>query len=158
VAPNNWSNVFFYAWDGDAMIHDTWPGVKVTADTLVRGVKFYYRTFAVPSDAYTFNLIFNQGTSGKQTVDVMGLNSDRYFEVTSTTNKYTVRDITDIMTGDIVVGDVTGDGLVDIADVNAVINIMLGKADSTDAADVNNDGNVDIADVNAVINIMLGKQ
>ena len=158
VAPNNWSNVFFYAWDGDAMIHDTWPGVKVTADTLVRGVKFYYRTFAVPNDAYTFNLIFNQGTSGKQTVDVMGLNSDRYFEVTSTTNKYTVRDITDIMTGDIVVGDVTGDGLVDIADVNAVINIMLGKADSTDAADVNNDGNVDIADVNAVINIMLGKQ
>ena len=158
VAPNNWSNVFFYAWDGDAMIHDTWPGVKVTADTLVRGVKFYYRTFAVPSDAYTLNLIFNQGTSGKQTVDVMGLNSDRYFEVTSTTNKYTVRDITDIMTGDIVVGDVTGDGLVDIADVNAVINIMLGKADSTDAADVNNDGNVDIADVNAVINIMLGKQ
>ncbi len=158
VAPNNWSNVFFYAWDGDAMIHDTWPGVKVTADTLVRGVKFYYRTFAVPNDAYTFNLIFNQGTSGKQTVDVMGLNSDRYFEVSSTTNKYTVRDITDIMTGDIVVGDVTGDGLVDIADVNAVINIMLGKADSTDAADVNNDGNVDIADVNAVINIMLGKQ
>lgn len=157
VAPNNWSNVFFYAWDGDAMIHDTWPGVKVTADTTVRGVKFYYRTFAVPSDAYTFNLIFNQGTSGKQTVDIMGLNSDRYFEVTSTTNKYTVRDITDLMTGDQVVGDVTGDGQVDIADVNAVINMMLGKIESTDVADITGDGQVDIADVNAVINKMLGK-
>ena len=56
-----------------------------------------------------------------------------------------------------VVGDVTGDDIVDIADVNAVINIMLGKADRVDAADVTGEGDIDIADVNAVINIMLGK-
>lgn len=56
-----------------------------------------------------------------------------------------------------IVGDVTGDGKVDIADVNAVINIMLGKADRVDAADVTGEGDIDIADVNAVINIMLGK-
>ena len=54
-------------------------------------------------------------------------------------------------------GDVNGDNTVDIADVNAVINMMLGKAPSTAAGDVTNDGNVDIADVNAVINLMLGK-
>ena len=54
-------------------------------------------------------------------------------------------------------GDVTGDGQVDIADVNAVIDIMLGKAEQTAAADVTGDGQVDIADVNAVIDIMLGK-
>lgn len=58
---------------------------------------------------------------------------------------------------DMVTGDVTGDGIVDIADVNAVINIMLGKAPSSSASDINNDGRVDIADVNIVINIMLGK-
>jgi hypothetical protein len=56
-----------------------------------------------------------------------------------------------------VTGDVNGDGEVDISDVNAVINIMLGKAESLPAADVNADGSVDISDVNAVINIMLGK-
>jgi len=55
-------------------------------------------------------------------------------------------------------GDVNGDGKVDISDVNAVINIMLGKAQMVDAADVTGDGNVDISDVNAVINIMLGKE
>lgn len=55
------------------------------------------------------------------------------------------------------VADVTGDGQVDIADVNAVINVMLGKAEPIPAADVTGDGTVDIADVNAVINIMLGK-
>lgn len=54
-------------------------------------------------------------------------------------------------------GDLNGDGKVDIADVNAVINIMLGKGDMIPAADLNGDGKVDIADVNAVINIMLGK-
>ena len=51
--------------------------------------------------------------------------------------------------------DINQDGMVDIADVNAVINMMLGK--STTAADVNGDGQVDISDVNAVINAMLGK-
>ena len=55
------------------------------------------------------------------------------------------------------VGDVTGDHSVDIADVNMIINIMLGKAPSNPAADVTGDGGVDIADVNMVINIMLGK-
>ena len=56
-----------------------------------------------------------------------------------------------------VTGDVTGDGQVDIADVNAVINMMLGKASQTAAGDVTGEGSIDIADVNAVINLMLGK-
>ena len=56
-----------------------------------------------------------------------------------------------------IVGDINGDGVVDIADVNAVINMMLGKVESVPAADINGDGHVDIADVNAVINAMLGK-
>ena len=56
-----------------------------------------------------------------------------------------------------VAGDVTGDGNVDIADVNAIINMMLGKKPQTAAGDATGDGNVDIADVNAVINIMLGR-
>ena len=54
-------------------------------------------------------------------------------------------------------GDLNGDDKVDIADVNAVINMMLGKSAQTAAGDINGDGTVDIADVNAVINLMLGK-
>ncbi len=56
-----------------------------------------------------------------------------------------------------VLGDVTGDGKVDVSDVNAVINMMLGKATMDPNADLNNDGKVDVSDVNAIINIMLGK-
>jgi hypothetical protein len=54
-------------------------------------------------------------------------------------------------------GDINGDMVADIADVNAAINVMLGKQPASDVADQNGDGKVDIADVNAVINTMLGK-
>ena len=58
-------------------------------------------------------------------------------------------------------GDVNNDGKVDIADVNILINIMLGKdsADNYDGRAYVTEGDqvVDIADVNAAINLMLGK-
>ena len=58
-------------------------------------------------------------------------------------------------------GDVNGDGSVDVADVNIIINIMLGK-DTADnyagrACVTEGDTDVDVADVNTIINIMLGK-
>ena len=56
---------------------------------------------------------------------------------------------------DIFLGDVNGDLEVNIADVNAVINIILGGNDSTSLADVNCDGEINIADINAVIDIIL---
>ena len=55
-------------------------------------------------------------------------------------------------------GDVTGDGKVDVADVNAVINIILKtktEADYEGVADIDGDGKVDVSDVNAIINIIL---
>ena len=52
-------------------------------------------------------------------------------------------------------GDVNGDGEVSIADVNAVIDIIL-SGNSDMRGDVNNDHEINIADVNAVIDIILG--
>lgn len=52
-------------------------------------------------------------------------------------------------------GDVNGDGEVNIADVNAVIDVVLGGS-SNPNADVNNDDEINIADINAVIDIILG--
>lgn len=54
-------------------------------------------------------------------------------------------------------GDVNGDGVVDIADLNILINAVLGQATvDTNVADINGDTIVDIADVNSLINIILG--
>ncbi len=55
-------------------------------------------------------------------------------------------------------GDVNGDGEVNIADVNAIIGIILGNnvdAEIGERADVNGDGEVNIADINSVISIIL---
>ncbi len=50
--------------------------------------------------------------------------------------------------------DVNGDGEVNIADVNAVIDIILNGSENP-SGDVNDDGEINIADVNAVIDIIL---
>ena len=52
-------------------------------------------------------------------------------------------------------GDVNNDGEVNIADVNTVIDYILGDK-SRQSIDVNNDGEVNIADVNTLIDIILG--
>jgi len=57
-------------------------------------------------------------------------------------------------------GDVDGNGVVDIADANIIINIVLGKDSASNyggRADVTEDGTVDVSDINAVLNIILGK-
>ena len=51
-------------------------------------------------------------------------------------------------------GDVNGDGEVNIADVNAIIDVILTGVPNA-GADVNNDGETNIADVNVVIDIIL---
>ncbi len=60
-------------------------------------------------------------------------------------------------------GDVNRDGAVSIADVTALVNIILGKDEAEPdqydraSADVNLDGAITIADVTALVNIILGK-
>lgn len=57
-----------------------------------------------------------------------------------------------------VIGDVSGDGKVDVSDVNDVINIILEINDASDYpgnADLTGDGKVDVSDVNEIINIIL---
>ena len=51
-------------------------------------------------------------------------------------------------------GDVNGDGEVNIADVNAVLDAIL-RGDSGARFDVNGDGDVNICDVNAIIDLIL---
>jgi hypothetical protein len=65
---------------------------------------------------------------------------------------------------EIIKGDVNKDGKVTIADVTALVDIILGK-DGTqpfvfdhECADVNEDGNITIPDVSALVNIILGAE
>ena len=66
---------------------------------------------------------------------------------------------TGYFTRKLVRGDVNGDSKVTIADVTALVNIILGKTTSynTAVADINNDTKFTIADVIALVIIILGK-
>ncbi len=162
AAPNNWPMVNFYTWDSsDKQFNGNWPGQTITNTTMVNGVKFYYCTYQITSKDYYMNFVFNQGgsTAGShQTEDVTGVSKTSFFEVTSQTNKYTVKDVTDTYLPYItaVVGDVTGDKEVNIADINAIINIIFAGSGNA-MADVNGDGEINIIDVNAVIDIILNQ-
>ena len=52
-------------------------------------------------------------------------------------------------------GDVNGDGNTTIADVSALIDVLLGSSAPSAGADVNGDGQVSIADVSALIDLLL---
>lgn len=61
------------------------------------------------------------------------------------------------MSAPVLFGDANGDGVVNIADVTAIINCINGNAPASFVhanADVNNDGNINIADVTGTINII----
>ena len=166
VAPNNWSQVVYYCWDSNsAQQCGNWPGEVVTDTRMVHGEKFYYKTFSVVGSDYSMNFVFNQGgstASDHQTVDVTGVTATSFFEVTTQTNKYQVRDVTadylPYLDGDVLIGDVNSDGNVTIADVTALIDYLLSGDDSeidTVAADVSTDGVITIADVTALIDMLL---
>ncbi|MBR1399975.1 MAG: glycosyl hydrolase 53 family protein [Prevotella sp.] len=94
-----WSTpVYFYAWANDSkntQLLGGWPGTSITTTKEIDGVKYYYRSFDINTEGYSFNIIFDQGSGKKQTVDIGPLSEDTYYEIGSEVNgKFTVNDIT----------------------------------------------------------------
>ena len=79
-----------------------------------------------------------------------------YKLATGTTIQYTdYCDVRSFVYHEVVPGDVNADNEVNIADVNAVIDIILSTGAVNRLADVNGDGEINIADVNALIELIL---
>ena len=56
-------------------------------------------------------------------------------------------------------GDVNGDGKINVSDVTALVNMILGTIPKNEAvADINGDGKVNVSDVTALVNMILGVQ
>ena len=92
-----------------------------------------------------------------------GVRQTAFFEVTTQTNKYQVKDVTETylpyLDVQSIPGDVNSDGSVNISDVTALIDYLLsGELETFDAvaADVNDDGSINISDVTALIDMLLG--
>ena len=59
------------------------------------------------------------------------------------------------MGGDLMMGDVNGDGKITVADANATANYCIDKTSVTidvEAADMNGDGEITVSDANAIAN------
>ncbi|MBR5171586.1 MAG: family 10 glycosylhydrolase [Muribaculaceae bacterium] len=75
---------------------------------------------------------------------------------TGTTVQYTdYNDVRSFVYQEVIEGDVNADNEVTVADVNALIAIILASEGGNRRADVNHDGEVGIADVNALIDMIL---
>ena len=167
AAPNNWPQVAYYCWDSNNVQQcGNWPGQVITDTRMVNGEKFYYKTFTITGTNYAVNFVFSQGgsTAGShQTVDVTGVRTTSFFEVTTQTNKYQVRNVTDsylpyLDESGLDMGDVNGDGNVNVSDVTDMIAYILGNPVDPfyrEVADMDNSGTVNVADVTTLISIIL---
>ena len=90
-----WSKVYFYAWDDNGTLLDSWPGTVITATTVIDDITWYYHTFDIDTEGYTFNIIFDQGSSSNQSVDIGPISEDVFYEISGTSSgKYVVTDVT----------------------------------------------------------------
>ena len=56
---------------------------------------------------------------------------------------------------EILSGDINGDGILNVLDVVALINIILGNSDPVETGDLNSDGIFNVLDVVQLVNIIL---
>ena len=98
-----WPSLYFYAWANDGkntQLNGGWPGKTVTDYTIINGEKWYCQTFDIATADYSFNIIFDQGMGKDKTVDIGPITQDKYYEMAAKVNgKYTVKDVTSVMTG-----------------------------------------------------------
>ncbi len=114
-------------------IEDTLTFVRTDGST----VAFSTSGLTITYDDFAHAIVTNDETSA--TIDLVNMDYMCFGEVEASLK-----------------GDVNNDGEVNIADINAVIDIIL-TGGSNARADVNGDSEVNIADVNTLIDIILAK-
>ncbi len=108
---------------------------------------------------YEFNGVFTGVPKNKCTLHVPRGTLELYRSCDQWKNFVNIIDDIEVTTA--VTGDVDGNGMVDVDDVNAMINLILNFDQYKDkypgSADLDSNGMVDVDDVNALINIILSK-
>lgn len=158
---------FVKAGHGPKVMPDMMPIEEVSQDMIHRYLRFENVTLAVAEAANTYIMTDETGDMlvySKFVPDVVIPEPDpnKTYTIEGFLTVYRGQlELYPILVdgGDGIAGDVNGDDEVSIADVNALIDIILGAsadAETMGRADVNKDGEIGIADVNAVIDIILG--
>ena len=143
-------------------------GINFTGDVTLRLYRYNYEMFSIPSttisaDAvcsetgYPLEITYTPTALGEHKAKLLlsggGMVGSVGVDITANCLESVYVDVE---------GDLNGDGIVDIDDVNVLINIILEKPLTVEIPenqdpDMNGDGVVDVDDVNQIINIVLGK-
>lgn len=104
VKDPGWSALYLYVWANDAastQLNGDWPGKPVASTCDIGGERWYYQSFDVTTPDYSFNVIFDMGSSSDQTVDIGPIAEDKYYIISDgkTNGKYTVTDVTSTYSG-----------------------------------------------------------
>ena len=97
-----WSGyVNFWTWGGDgshATEKGSWPGDRVTTNTVIDGKTWYYKTYTIRSEEDCVCFVFSTASGSPQTVDVNDIRQDTFCEVSSEMDggKYLVNTTTGI--------------------------------------------------------------
>lgn len=92
-----WNNVYYHTWGGDNdQYSTTWPGKLVTATKEIGGKTWYYNTYRISSSTDVVNFVFGSGDNMPQTVDVLNVKTDKFYEVSTAQSggKHLVNDVT----------------------------------------------------------------
>ncbi len=79
----NWDPTYYHMWDTEGNGTE-WPGTLVTTKTEIDGTEWYFNSYAIKSSDHRVNFVFNQGSNAVQTVDVVNVDTDRFFEIADT--------------------------------------------------------------------------
>lgn len=133
VKDPGWDKMYFYAWANDGkntQLNGGWPGKIVTDTKTINGAEWYYKSFDITSKGYSFNIIFDKGSSNDQTVDIGPISEDTYFELSAnkTNGKYTVTDVTSIVSGiDSPIYETTDNGPLKVYSANGMLLRTMSK-------------------------------
>ncbi|MBO7609116.1 MAG: chitobiase/beta-hexosaminidase C-terminal domain-containing protein [Muribaculaceae bacterium] len=166
VTVPTWTKPYIWPYDGTGnMSTAPWPGsFPMTDSVMIKNKKYYYKSFDINDEDYSFSFVLTNVTGSPQTVDVTNVTKDIYVQLgpLNGLGNYTLTDITKMVEKDNPLnwmkGDINGDKIIDVEDVNAMINVILkikSISDYPGNADMDDNGYLDVEDVNAVINIIL---
>lgn len=92
-----WADMNYHSWGTQAEYSTDWPGKKIETTAEIGGKTWYCNTYRISSSSDMVNFVFSTGTGSPQTVDVVNVNTDKYFEISTEQSggKNLVNDVTD---------------------------------------------------------------
>ena len=157
-ADSSWSSFFGTIVEMDPVLVSSIK-LNVTSAELNEGEALQLTATVLPEDASDKSVIWASSNPNVATVDdnglvtAMGVGTATVTAVTTDGSNLSASCAVTVKNPSI--GDVNGDGMVNIADVTSLIDILISGAIAPISADVNGNGVVNIADVTELIDMLL---